>query len=157
VQRRDRLIDVLARSRRLRRFSVAFCVIVVIVAIVVRYPQTFGDANRTARANAASDYLDREIGGGNSVLPSQWVAIEARARIAPGETFTVAVGEPEESWSELATPDALDGYLRYFLLPRRPRADALWVICFACDRAEYPEAVVVWEDDEGLSILRRPT
>ena len=39
------------------------------------------------------------------------------------ETFTVAVGEPQEGWSELSTPYALENFMRYFLLPaaRGPR------------------------------------
>lgn len=132
----------------------AFCVATTLVAAAIRFPQTFADANRTARANAASDYLDREVGGGNSVLPAQAVAIEARGRIAASGTFDVDVGPPQEGWSELATPDAIETYLRYFLLPRRPRDDAPWVLCFACDRDAHPGARVVWED-EGLAILRK--
>lgn len=81
--------------------------------------------------------------------------MEARARIPDDGTFTVAVGDAREDWSELATPGAIDSYLRYFLLPRRPDPDAPWVLCLACDRSSYPNSTVVWTDDEGLSILRR--
>jgi hypothetical protein len=133
---------------------VAFCVAVTIVAVVDHYPQTFADANRTARANAALDYLDREVGGGNSVLPDQAMAIEARGLIPPDDSFRVDVGDPHEGWTELATPDALETYMRYFLLPRRPRGDARWILCFGCERNAYPGSQVVWEDDEGLSILK---
>lgn len=133
-----------------------FCLAVIVVALLVRYPQAFADANRTARANAALDYLDRELGGGNSVLPAQSLAIEARGRIPPDETFTVAVGEPRADWPELTTQATVDTYLRYFLLPRRPADDAPWVICLACDRSAYPGADAVWEDaEQGLAILRR--
>jgi hypothetical protein len=128
-----------------------------LIALAWRYPQAFADANRTARANAGLDQLDRELGGGNSVLPAQSIAIEARGRIAERDTFTVAVGEPRESWSELAIPDSLESYMRYFLLPRRTSPDARWILCFGCDRSAYPDARLVWEDtEEGLSILRRP-
>ena len=127
-----------------------------LVALSWLYPQAFAEANRTARANAGLDQLDRELGGGNSVLPAQSIAIEARGRIPEGDTFTVAVGEPRESWSELAIPDSLENYMRYFLLPRRTGTDAPWILCFACDRSAYPDAELVWEDDEeGLAILRR--
>jgi hypothetical protein len=146
----------LASPAALRQLVVGFCVVTTLVAAVIRYPETFADADRTARANAALDYLDREIGGGNSVLPDQTVAIEARGRIPRDGSFVVSVGEPQEGWSELSTPDAIETYLRFFLLPRRPRNDAAWVICFACDRGAYGDAQVVWEDEEGLSILRRP-
>ena len=51
--------------------------------VVVRYPQWFADANRTARANASLDLVDRAIGGGNSVVPDQGLLLEARGRIPP--------------------------------------------------------------------------
>jgi hypothetical protein len=138
------------------RLVVAFSVAVTVGAVVVLYPQAFSDANDTARANAALDHLDREIGGGNSVLPDPAIAVEARGRIPADGTFAVDVGEPRESWSELATPDAIATFLRSFLLPRREGADAPWVLCFACDPGAHPGTETVWEDEEGLSILRRP-
>jgi hypothetical protein len=129
---------------------------VTLVALAWRYPQAFADANRTARANAALDHVDRELGGGNSVLPAQAIAIEGRGRIPEDETFSVAVGAPREGWSELAISGTLENYMRYFLLPRRTSADAPWILCFACDRSAYPDAQAVWEDAEsGLAILRR--
>ena len=126
--------------------------IVTVAAVVVLYPDVFADANRTARANAALDYLDREVGGGNSVLPDPAIAIEARGRIPPDGAFAVDVGEPRPEWPALATPDAITTFLRSFLLPRREDPDAPWVLCFDCDAAG---AEAVWEDEEGLSILRR--
>ncbi len=138
----------------MRRLVVAFVVAITIGASAFRYPDAFGDANDTARANAALDYVDREIGGGNSVLPDQAVAIEARGRISMDGTFDVDVGERQEGWSELATPEAIETYLRFFLLPRRPSDGAQWILCFACDRGRYPGAAVVWEDEEGVAILR---
>ena len=137
---------------------VLFCVGVTLVALVWLYPQAFADATREARANAALDQVDRELGGGNSVLPAQAIAVEARGRIPEDETFTVAAGEPRASWSELAIPPTLENYMRYFLLPRRAVPDAPWILCFACDRSAYPGAIPVWEDaEEGLAILRRPS
>lgn len=128
-----------------------------LVALAWLYPQAFADANRTARANARLDLIDRDLGGGNSVLPAQAIAIESRGRIPVDDTFTVAVGEPQEGWSELAIPGTLENYMRYFLLPRRTDTDAPWIVCFACDRSAYPDAQAVWEDPEqGLAILRRP-
>ena len=129
-----------------------------VVALAWLYPQEFVDANRTARANARLDVVDRELGGGNSVLPAQAMATESRGWIPEDGTFAVAVGEPRASWSELAIPDTLANYMRYFLLPRRLSDDAPWILCFACDRSAYPGAVAVWEDaEEGLAILRRPS
>jgi hypothetical protein len=147
----------LAGPNVIRRLVVLFCVAVTLAAVAVRLPETFADANRAARANASLDWVDRQLGGGNSVLPDQGVAIEASGRIPERETFDVDVGEPPESWSELSTPDALETYMRYFLLPRRPADGAPWIICFACDPNAHPGATTVWQDDESISILRRGT
>lgn len=153
----EALVRLLGAPGALGRLVVLFCVAVMLVALAWLYPHEFADANSTARANARLDYLDREIGGGNSVIPDQAIAIEARGHIPERDTFTVAVGEPREGWSELAIPDTLDTYMRYFLLPRRTNADAPWIVCFACDRSAFPDAKPVWEDEEhGLAILRRP-
>jgi hypothetical protein len=138
-----------------RRLVVMFCVGVTLIALAWHYPQAFADTNGQARANAALDYVDRQVGGGNSVLPDQAVVIEAQGRIPADETFLVAVGDPQEGWSELSTPDAIATFMRSVLLPRRESADAPWILCFACDRGAYPGAEPVWEDEEGLSILRR--
>jgi hypothetical protein len=134
---------------------VVFCAAVTVGALVVLWPEAFADANRAARANATLDYVDRQVGGGNSVLPDQAAVIEAQGRIPTEETFLVAVGGPQEGWSELSTPDAIATFMRSVLLPRRESADAPWILCFACDRGAYPGAEPVWEDEEGLSILRR--
>jgi hypothetical protein len=134
---------------------IAYCVAVMVVAIVVRYPDAFRDANASARANARLDLLDRKIGGGNSVVPDQGLLVEALGRIPPDGTFAVAVGDRRPGWTDLTATFA-ETYARYFLLPRRAAPDAPWILCFACDRAAYPGAEVVWEGDDGLSILKRP-
>lgn len=128
-----------------------------VAALAWLYPREFADANRTARANASLDYLDRELGGGNSVLPDQAIALEARGRIPAAGTFAVAVGAHQKSWSVLADPPSLENYMRFFLLPRRTAADAPWILCFACDRSAFADAEVVWQDaPNGIAILRRP-
>jgi len=138
---------------RVRLVVMAVWLVVALGVVVVRFPDAFGDANRTARANAALDHLDREIGAGNSVVPDQSLLVEARGRIPPHGTFRVAVGERQDGWTDLTAPFA-ETYATYFLLPRRTEPDALWILCFACDRAEFPAASVVWEGDDGLSLLR---
>jgi hypothetical protein len=154
----DALARFLGSPGALGRIVVLFCVGVMLVALAWLYPPAFADANHESRASARLDYVDRELGGGNSVLPAQAIAIESRGRIPERDTFTVAAGEPREGWSSLAIPDTLENYMRYFLLPRRMTAEAPWILCFACDRSAYPGAQPVWEDsDNGLAILRRPT
>lgn len=134
---------------------IAYWLGVVLVAIVVRYPDTFHDANETARANASLDLSDRELGGGNSVVPDQGLMIEARGRIPLDGTFAVAVGERQAGWTDLTATFA-ETYARYYLLPRRAAPNAPWILCFACDRAAFPEAEAVWEGEDGLAILSLP-
>jgi hypothetical protein len=129
------------------------CVVAMLVALAVHYPDAFRDANRTARANASLDLLDREIGGGNSVIPDQGLLVHARGLIPENETFTVAVGPKQEGWTEL-TEGFAESYAKYFLLPRRAAVDAPWILCLACARAAYPAAEEVWSGEDGLAILR---
>jgi hypothetical protein len=163
VARYPRLIDgalerFLASPGALGRVIVLFCVGVLLVALVWLYPHAFADANSAARANAELDWIDRQLGGGNSVLPAQAIAVEARGRIPDDGTFTLAVGPPQPGWRSLSTADTLENFMRYYLLPRRTSDGAPWILCFACDRSAYPGAQVVWEDDDNaLAILRRPS
>jgi hypothetical protein len=126
----------------------------VLSALAVRYPDTFRAANQTARANAALDLLDREIGGGNSVIPDQEVLLEARARIPVNATFAVAVGEPQQGWTDLTATYA-ETFFRYFLLPRRVGPNAPWILCLACDPNAFPGTRPVWKGENGIVILRR--
>jgi len=138
---------------RVGRIAVAVWLVLALGVVAVRFPPTFADANRTARANAALDLVDRTLGGGNSVIPDQGLMLEARGRIPPGDTFRVALGEPQEGWTELTAPFA-ETFATSFLLPRRSDPDALWILCLACDRTEFPAAAVVWEGEAGLALLR---
>ena len=126
----------------------------VLIAVAVRYPHTFRAANQTSRANAALDLLDRKVGGGNSVIPDQQVLFEALGRIPPNETFAVAVGEPQEGWTDLTATYA-ETFFRYFLLPRRVDQNASWILCLACDAKAFPGARPVWKGENGILILRR--
>ena len=137
-----------------RRLVVVFCIAVCVVALVVRYLDVFRDANDTARKNAALDLVDRAVGAGNSVFPDQRLLVEARGLIPPGESFAVAVGDPQPGWTEL-TAGSAELFLRSYLLPRRLDPNGPWIVCLACDRDAYPGADAVWEGDNGLSILRR--
>ena len=137
----------------LRLIGIGLWLAVALGVVAVRFPQSFDDANRTARTNASLDLIDRSLGGGNSVIPDQGLMIEARGRIPPGDTFRVALGEPQTGWSELTAPFT-ETFATSFLLPRRSDPDALWILCLACDRAEFPNADAVWEGEAGLALLR---
>ena len=137
----------------LPRLVVAGCLAALLAALALTYPETFRDVNDVARANASLDLVDRELGGGNSVIPDPQLLVEARGWIPEDEPFAVAVGERRPEWTDL-TAGYAEAFATYFLLPRRLSADARWLICIGCDLAAYPGAAEVWSGEAGLSIMR---
>ena len=127
-----------------------------LVALVVLYPDAFADANAPRGRTPRSTSSTASSAAATRCFPTQAIAIEARGRIPEDETFPVAVGEPAGGL-ERALDARRVANVHALLPPASPRraADAPWILCFACDRSAYPGAELVWEDDEGLSILRR--
>jgi hypothetical protein len=136
------------------RVGVVFLVGVTLVAVVIRYAQAVPDLGETASRNSALSFSDREIAGGNSVLPDQTAAYEARGLIPEDETYHVAFG-PEYAAGTPLTRLYAESYYLYFLMPRRPSDDPSWLICYGCDLAEYGDrAKVVWRGPDDVSIVR---
>jgi hypothetical protein len=136
------------------RVGVAFLLAVALVSVAIRYPQVLSDLGDAASRNSALSFSDREIAGGNSVLPDQSAAYAARGRIPEDETYRVAFGPGFARGTSLTRPYA-ESYYLYFLMPRRQAADAPWVLCHGCDVAELgSRAEVVWEGPESVSIVR---
>jgi hypothetical protein len=142
----------LASNGAVPQLAVVLCVVIAAFAAVIRYPLALSDLNATADRNSEQSYADREIAGGNAVVPDQQLAYEARGRIPEDATYEVVVGQPLDDWSPL-TADHVAGYVRYFLMPRRPSAGAPWILCLNCNVDAYP-GDVVWSGD-GMSIIRR--
>jgi hypothetical protein len=137
------------------RLAVVLCVGIAAVAALAPCPAALSELGEVAHDNAAQSYTDREIAGGNAVVPNQALMYQARARIPEDETYEVLVGEPHEGWPSF-TVDHAAGYSRYFLMPRRPASGAPWVLCFNCGLEAAP-AEVVWSNaEEGVSLVRRP-
>ena len=112
-------------------------------------------SGKTASANSALSYADRDVGAGNSVLPEQRAAYEMRGRIPPDARYSVLVGDSRPDWTSL-TAVAIEPFLRYWLLPRRPTDGAEWVVCAGCDDAALGAgAVRQWEGEAGISLWRR--
>jgi hypothetical protein len=136
------------------RVGVVFLVASTLVAAAVRYPRVVRDLGNDASRNSALSYSDREIAGGNSVLPDQSAAYAARALIPEDETYHVAFGPDYAQGSPLTRPYA-ESYYLYFLMPRRPADDASWVICHGCDTTELGKgAIVVWRGPADVSIVK---
>jgi hypothetical protein len=136
------------------RAGVVFLVAVTAVTVGIRYSQVVRDLSGTASHNSALSFSDREIAGGNAVIPDQTAAYEARGLIPVDETYHVAFGADYAGGTPLTRPFAESFYL-YFLMPRRPSDDARWLICYGCDLAEYGHrAKVVWRGPDDVSIVR---
>lgn len=135
------------------QLAVLACAGLAAVAALIHYPAALSELSDIVRDNSTQSYADREIAGGNAVIPDQALAYAARAIIPETESYEVVLGEPSEDWSELTAQHA-PGWLRYFLMPRRQVVGASWVVCLRCDRAALG-AEAVWEGDAGLAILRR--
>jgi len=136
------------------RVGVVFLVGVATLAAVVGLPRVVRDLGRDASRNSALSFADREIAGGNGVVADQAAVYEARDRIPEDESFHVVVGPEFPEGTDLTVP-FVESYYQYFLMPRRPRDDAPWIICYGCDLAEYGErAQVVWENGAGIEIAR---
>ena len=136
------------------RVGVVFLIAVTLVAAAIRYSQAVRHLGEAAARNSALSYSDREIAGGNSVLPDQAAAYVARGLISKDETYHVAFGADYAGGTPLTRPFA-ESYYLYFLMPRRPSDDARWLICYGCDLAEYGDrAKVVWRGPDEVSIVR---
>jgi hypothetical protein len=140
-------------TKLLTRAGVIAAVAVTIAVGAVYYVKALSQLAGTASSNSSLTYDDRELAGGNSLLVDQTAAYEARSLILPDETFRFALG-PGLRKSTALTIYAGD-WFRYFLMPRRPRPDARWVICYGCDTSTLGGSYNLrWRDDEGISIGR---
>ena len=140
--------------QRVVRGGVVACVCAVVVFSVVYLVRAVDRLGEAADANAAANYDDREFAGGNSLVVDKRALYQARALIPEDGLYRVVAGPRVEGATELTEP-YIDQYARYFLMPRRPSADAEWILCYGCDPADLDlPAEVVWENGGGISILR---
>lgn len=150
----ERLAPWLEWPEGIVRTGVVFLVAVAVVVVAVRYPDVLGAAGRDATHNSDLSYSDREIAGGNGLVADQTAVYAARGLIPESDTYKVAV-DPGYKGGSAETVPFVESFYWYFLMPRRPAESAPWVICYACDLTPYgPEAQVVWEGDEDVSIVR---
>jgi hypothetical protein len=144
------------RRGRVSRAITVVCVALVFAVVAVRYPKALSQLSDTASSNSSLSFEDREIAGGNSIIVDQRAAYEARALIPVTDSYRVVVGPNLRHKTEL-TEGFVTSWLTYFLMPRRPAEDARWVICYGCDLGTVgPSSEVRWQDDDGISIRRRP-
>jgi hypothetical protein len=132
---------------------VVACVAVATVLGLVTFVRTVDRLGDTADTNASLNFDDREFAGGNSLVVDKRALYEARALIPEDGSYRVVAGPGVEGATELTEP-YIDQFARSFLMPRRPAADAAWIICYGCDRAALDRpTTVVWENGAGIAIL----
>jgi hypothetical protein len=137
-----------------RRVAVPLTVVVTLIVGGVYYGKSIARLDDRADANSGLSFSDRVVAGGNSVIVDQEAATEAEALIPRTASFRVRVGPRLRHATDL-TSVYVESWYRYFLLPRRPAADARWIICYGCDTTELGKYVVRWHDGNGISIGRR--
>jgi hypothetical protein len=132
---------------------VILCVALTLSVVGIRYVKALSQLGDTASTNSSLSFDDRELAGGNSVVVDQRAAYEARALIPVNSSYRIAVGPGLRGATKL-TEEHIGGWLRYFLMPRRPDGDdARWVICYGCDPSTLGNRYEVrWRDSNGISI-----
>jgi hypothetical protein len=136
-----------------RAIAVAIALAAVVVVGAVYHFRAIDQLGDRAHANSELSYTDRALAGGNGIIVDQEAANEAQVLIPRSATFRVRVSAVRNATPLTST--FAESWYRYFLMPRRPAADAHWVICYGCDTSELGAYSVRWRDDEGISILRR--
>ena len=141
---------------RFSKVVAAVVTLLVVGACVVGSVQVIRERGARAGANSRLDFADREVAWGNGWMLSQSALYAARSLIPADADYTVEKGDESEFEGPLTYRFA-EGYLRYWLMPRRQRGGAVWVVCMRCERDELGDgAEVVWEDaDAGVAIVER--
>lgn len=140
--------------QRVVRIGVVATVGIAVAFGLVYFVRAVDDLGDQASTNAAANYDDREFGGGNSLVVDKRPLYEARALIPPDGSYRIVPGPNVAGATELTEP-YIDQFARFFLMPRRPAADADWILCYGCDPAALERPTdVVWEGGNGISIHR---
>ena len=143
--------------QRFVRLGVVCCVSVAVGLGFAYWFRAVDRLQETASTNAAMNFDDREFGGGNSFVADKRALYQARALIPEDSKYRVLMGAEVEGATEF-TALSIREFARYFLMPRRPAADARWVICHGCDRSALGDSVdVEWDNGGGISILQLPS
>jgi hypothetical protein len=146
-------------ASRVSRLSVAQLGVVLVVFVssvfgLVYFVKALTRLDDVATANDMLSFSDREIAGGNSIVVDQQAAYQARALIPRSDSYRVVTGGTVKGATPLTLP-FVESWYRYFLMPRRPAADARWIVCYACDVSKLSGPfTVIWRDKNGISIGR---
>jgi hypothetical protein len=129
-------------------------VAVTVLTGLVYWAMALSSFQQSTSENSALSFSDREVAGGNSIIVDQQAAYYARALIPRSETYRVITGDDLKNATPL-TASFVDGWFRYFLMPRRTSGSASWIICYGCDTTALGAGYDVrWRDDNRISIGR---
>jgi hypothetical protein len=143
--------------RGVARLGVVACAIIAWVAVIVELPHAIDRLGDRASGAASLTYEDREMGAALGVVADQRALREARALIPPNGRFYVATGPGTIAGATELTRPYIESFATSFLIPRRHSDSAPWVLCYGCDvEALGAGARVVWTNDNGISLVRRP-
>jgi hypothetical protein len=145
---------------RARSILIIGAVAVAFVTVLLRLPPTLSTLSSQANRNDAWNATARTLATADSLAIDNGFA-EAALQIVPsGATFAV-LGPPARGTETIAplTVEALPGYFRYLLLPRREVdvTQARYVLCYACNAQAVPHPVRwLWSEPGGLKIGQLP-
>jgi hypothetical protein len=144
------------RSPQRRELSVLVAIALAMTIASIYYAKALSRLGDRAESNSALSFSDREIAGGNSVVIDQEAAYEARVLIPASARYRVLTGDRIRNATSL-TLAFVDGWFKYFLMPRRPAGDAHWTICYGCELSTLvPPGQVRWRDVNAISIIHSP-
>jgi hypothetical protein len=121
---------------------------------IVYFAKALSRLDGQATANSRLSFADRDIAGGNSIIVDQQAAYEARSLIPVTSTYRVVTGSLLKNATPL-TAGFVVNWFTYFLMPRRPQANATWIICYGCDATKlHGRYRSFWHDENNISIGR---
>jgi hypothetical protein len=144
-----------------RALAVAF-VAAAAVVFLVRLPATFDDLDSRASVNAKQSPIGRTIQAADGLGIEDQFAVEALMLLPQHATYVVAEpSSPKAAQTYGISPTtllALDGYMRFLLLPRREvsPSSAQYLLCYACDTDPFDKRGLkrLWTDPHGFVIGR---
>jgi hypothetical protein len=138
------------------RAGVVLCVGLSVTLGAFYLLRALADFEDVASNNSSLSFSDREVAGGNGIVIDQEAVYQAQALIPQNAKYRVVTGSGLKDMTSLTLP-FVDSWYRYFLMPRRPSADARWIVCYGCDVSKLGSPYrVVWHDTDGISIGRLP-
>lgn len=150
----------MATRSRTRTTALLIPLLVALVAVLVlaRAPHVLGRLGAEARHNNSYSDLGRTMAAADSLdIDNEFVAT-ALVDVPPGATFAVVPPAQPTATVGALTIEAVHGYFRYLLLPRREVDPAVadYVLCYGCDPSALPGRWTwIWTSADNLRIGKR--